>query len=204
MLAFHFLILKCNHLCKVECLTHEFVYRKNKYSVFAYPVLSSPRKNQCFQKKDTVISKTRFLKKRQKHQNNSYHATIMEDAFGLIDQFEFPESIPMQKDSTLSSRMATYPIISKSTETVVLLLGKQGFGFHGRRKSTYGYENKAENDRKEGNISEIRAENLGNFLMMLKEIAEFCPMLDQHLKFPNKEKLHLSESKKPKRNDQCY
>lgn len=86
----------------------------------------------------------------------------------------------MQTESTLSSRMATSPIILETTARVFHLLGKQGLGFGGHRDSIYDYENMTEAE----NVSRKYAENLGNPLIILKEIAQYCPVVDQHLKSP--------------------
>ena len=77
----------------------------------------------------------------------------MEDAFGIIEQFESPKM--HFSDSILSSRMRTFPIILNTTATYIHSLGKQELGFSGHRESIYGYENMAEVE----NVSEKCAEN---------------------------------------------
>ena len=56
------IMLKCNRLCKVEYFKHKLAFIKSNESFFVYPVLSLPYENQCFHKKDKVISRLKFLK----------------------------------------------------------------------------------------------------------------------------------------------
>ena len=107
MLTFHFQRKYYTNSCQVEYLTHEFLYSKNN-DVTLFCALFVIQKSVLSQKGYSKWHN--ILEKGHKSTNNSYHETAMADAFGLIERFEFPEStLPMQTNSTVSSKIATYP-----------------------------------------------------------------------------------------------
>ena len=87
-----------------------------------------------------------------------------------MTKFEEPNNtIPHQTNDTLKERQKTYPKIVEALARIIHLIGKQGIAYRGIEKKA--------NDSN-------TARNPGNFLAVVREIANYYPLLHEHIFIP--------------------
>ena len=111
------LLHACNRSCKIDYLTHEFVYSLSKDSVFCVYCTLFPDTQGKIRSSfmDEGYSQWHnIIEKENCHRTNSYHHKAIEQGMGLIQRFETPEdTISLQTDNTKDSRLRVYPVILK-------------------------------------------------------------------------------------------
>ena len=104
------------------------------------------------------------------HIGNKYHDDATKEASGIITKFEKPNNtIPHQTNDSLKERQKTYPKIVEALARIIHLIGKQGIAYRGT-------EEKADDSDTAGNP--------GNFLAIVREIANYYPLLHEHVFTP--------------------
>ena len=104
------------------------------------------------------------------HIGNKYHDDATKEASGIITKFEEPNNtIPHQTNDSLKERQKTYPKIVEALARIIHLIGKQGIAYRGT-------EEKADDSDTAGNP--------GNFLAIVREIANYYPLLHEHVFTP--------------------
>ena len=104
------------------------------------------------------------------HIGNKYHDDATKEASGIIIKFEKPNNtIPHQTNDSLKERQKTYPKIVEALARIIHLIGKQGIAYRGT-------EEKADDSDTAGNP--------GNFLAIVREIANYYPLLHEHVFTP--------------------
>ena len=78
-------------------------------------------------------------------------------------------TIPHQINDSLKERQKTYPKIVEALARIIHLIGKQGIAYRGT-------EEKADDSDTAGNP--------GNFLAIVREIANYYPLLHEHVFTP--------------------
>ena len=163
---------RCNRSRKPNHLSSSFVYSKNDDAVFG---LYCP----LFCNRDTRSQLSSFvnqgysewhniLEKQERHVGNEYHSTAMTETFGIIEKFETViNTIDYQTSQDIQNSYKTYPQIIEALARIVHLLGRQGLAFRGLRE----------------NLEEDES-NMGNFLAMVKEIANSNPIFKEHIEKP--------------------
>ena len=111
------------------------------------------------------------------HIGNKYHDDATTEASGIITKFEEPNNtIPHQTNDTLKERQKTYPKIVEALARIIHLIGKQGIAYRGTEEET---------DDSSGNP--------GNVLAIVREIANYYPLLHEHIFTPlRKDVLYMS------------
>ena len=100
------------------------------------------------------------------HIGNKYHDDATKEDSGIITKFEEPYiTILHQTNDSLKERQKTYPKIIEALTRITHLIGKQDIAYRGT-------EEKADNGDTAGNT--------GNFLAIVQEIANYCPLLYEH------------------------
>ena len=109
-----------------------------------------------------------ILQKQQRHVGNECHSTALTEAFGIIEKFEtVVNTIDYQTSQDIQNRYKTYPQIIEALARIVHLFGRQGLTLRGHRESL-----------------EEDESNMGNFLAIVKEIANSNPILKEHIEKP--------------------
>ena len=107
--------------------------------------------------------------KRTLYIDNKYDDATKE-ASGIITNFEKPNNtIPHQTNNTLKERQKTYSKIVEVLARIIHLNGKKGTAYQG-----------AEKNPDDSNT----VGNPGNFLAIVREIANYYPLLHEHLFTP--------------------
>ena len=162
----------CNRLFKPNYLSSSFVYSKNDNAAFCLYC-------SLFCNRDTRSQLSSFvnqgysewhniLEKQQRHVGNEYHSTAMTEAFRITEKFEnVVITIDYQTSQDIQNRYQTYPQIIEALARIFHLLGRQGLAFRGHRE----------------NLEEDES-NMGNFLAVVKEIANSNPILKKHIEKP--------------------
>ena len=162
----------CNRSCKPNHLSSSFVYSKNDDAVFClYCSLfcNCDTRSQLSSFVNQGYSEWHnILEKQQRRVGNEYHSTAMTEAFGIIGKFKtVVNTIDYQTSQDIQNRYSTYPQIIEALARIVYLLGRQGLAFRGHRE----------------NLEEDES-NMGNFLAIVKEIANSNPILKEHIEKP--------------------
>ena len=116
--------------------------------------------------------------KELRHSGNSYHLQPVHSADGIIAKFENPANIiPVQVNEVLKERHQVYKKIVEALARVIHLLGKQWHALCVHREGPKAAAGK----------------NQGNFLALVREIADYYPLLEKHLEDPlHKDVTYLS------------
>ena len=105
--------------------------------------------------------------KEKKHSENPYHQEAVTLALATVDSFKISESrIPALIDNFVKERYETYPKVVHTILRDIHLIGKQDIALRGHREEL--------NDSKPNN-------NPGNFLSIVTVIAQYYPVLQEHL-----------------------
>ena len=111
-----------------------------------------------------------YNEKEEKHSKNPYRQEEVTLALAAIDSFKKPEStIPALIDNSVKERYKTYLKVVHTICRFVHLIGKQDMALRGHREEM--------DDSKPDN-------NPGNFLFILTEVAQYYPVLQEHLEEP--------------------
>ena len=104
------------------------------------------------------------------HIGNKYHDDATKEASGIITKFEeLNNTVPYQTNDTLKDRQKTYPKIVDALARIIHFIQKQGIAYRGT-------EEKADDNDTAGNP--------GNFLANIREIANYYPLLHEHIFTP--------------------
>ena len=104
------------------------------------------------------------------HIGNKYYDDATMAASEIITKFEEPNNtIPHQTNDSLKERQKTYQKIVEALARIIHLIGKQGIAYRGT-------EEKADDSDTAGNP--------GNFLAIVREIANYYPLLHEHVLTP--------------------
>ena len=99
----------------------------------------------------------------------------MTEAFGIIEKFEtVVNTIDYQASQDIQNRYKTYPQIIEAIIRTFYLLKRHGLAFRGNRE----------------NLEEDEG-NMGNFLAIVKEIANSNPILKEHIEKLIRKMLHI-------------
>ena len=104
------------------------------------------------------------------HIGNKYHDDATKEASGIITKSEEPNNtIPHQTNDSLKERQKTYPKIVEALARIMHLIGKQGIAYRGT-------EEKPDDSDTAGNP--------GNILAIVRKIANYYPLLHEHVFTP--------------------
>jgi hypothetical protein len=163
----------CNRRCNMDYLDNNFVYSPSTDSVWCIvcALFSSPSKrdnlhifvNSGYSQWHNIIDK------KKRHCDNQYHKNAMDNAERFKSRFENPSAtIPLLLDNERKERYVKYQLILEKIARAVHLCGRQGIALRGHRET----------------MTDDPNCNPGNFLAILKELAEDDPVLKEHLKVP--------------------
>ena len=157
---------RCNRSCKPKYLSSSFVYSKKDDAVFYFYC-------SLFCNRDTRSQLSCFvnhgysewhniLEKQQGHVGNEYHSTAMSEAFGIIEKFKtVVNTIDYQTSQNIQNKSSKKS--SKQIHKSLKLLPE-----------LFIYSENLEEDES----------NMGNFLAIVKEIANSNPILKEHIEKP--------------------
>ena len=105
------------------------------------------------------------------HIGNKYHDDATKEASGIIIKLKRNQIIPFRIKLmiALKKNKKTYPKIVEALARIIHLIGKQGIAYRGT-------EEKADDSDTAGNP--------GNFLAIVREIANYYPLLHEHVFTP--------------------
>ena len=173
----------CQRSCKIEYLHSSFVYSKKEDAVYcincALFLPTNKRRALGSFVNNGYKGWNNIHEKQTLHIGNKYHDDATKEASGIITKFEEPNNTtPHQNSDTLKERQKTYPNIVEALARIIHLIGKQGIAYRGT-------EEKADDSNTSGNP--------GYFLAIVREIANYYPLLHEHIFAPlRKDVLYMS------------
>ena len=166
----------CNRSCKKDYLSDCFVYSSKEDSVFyifCTLFLNDDRRWSLGAFANQGYKEWYNIKEKElRHSENSYHQIIV--------KFENPaNTIPVQVNEVLKEKHQVYKNIVEALARVIHLLGKQGLALRGHREGPKAAARKSQ----------------GNFLVLVREIAHYYPLLKKRLEDPLRKDVTYLSSK---------
>lgn len=122
--------------------------------------------------------------KESRHSGNNYHQQAVEEVYGIIERFKNPmNTVTAKLNDELKQRHHVYPKTVETLARAIQLLGRQGLALCGHRESLENETN----------------ENQGNYFTLVREIADYYPLLKNHLGDPLRKDVKYLGPKKSKR-----